>query len=461
MNRKTCSIEQYYKDKGEFMETLNKKYGLWTSIAMVVGVVIGSGVFFKADDVLALTKGNLIGALLAWVIGAASMIFGALVFAEFAGRIEKANGIVDYSEEAYGKKFGYLVGWFKGVLYYTPLSAILCWVAAMYTLILFGADQPDNSVATWVLAGVYLVLGYLMSYFTPIIAGKFQVATTVIKLIPLTLVAVVGSISGLMNGVMMSNFTKAAETISSSSGTLASAVVATAFAYEGWIAATTINSEINDAKRTLPKALTIGAFIVLCVYILYFLGIAGELPTETIVAESDNAVKIAANSLFGGTAATILTAFVVISCLGTLNGLIISNIRMPYALAIRNLGPVPKLLSKVNTKTNMPPYASLYAFLLSTLYVVIWYGSLNNWFGQYIGLDEIPIVLIYGLYIFLYVWYIKHFTDLNPWKRYGLPICAILGSLIILYGGITNPSIGIYLGISLIVILLGLLFYRK
>ena len=73
---------------------LEKKYGLFTAIAMVVGVVIGSGVFFKADDVLKLTKGNLLLALLAWGIGAFSMIFGSLVFAEFAQRIEKSNGIV-------------------------------------------------------------------------------------------------------------------------------------------------------------------------------------------------------------------------------------------------------------------------------------------------------------------------------------------------------------------------------
>ena len=74
---------------------LDKRYGLMTAIAMVVGVVIGSGVFFKADDVLRLTGGNLAIALLAWALGAFSMIFGALVFAEFAQRIEKSNGIVD------------------------------------------------------------------------------------------------------------------------------------------------------------------------------------------------------------------------------------------------------------------------------------------------------------------------------------------------------------------------------
>ncbi|NTW72941.1 MAG: APC family permease, partial [Eubacteriaceae bacterium] len=423
--------------------------------------VIGSGVFFKADDVLTLTKGNLISALIAWVIGAVSMIFGALVFAEFAHRIEKANGIVDYSEAAYGEKFAYLVGWFKGVLYYTPLSAILAWVSAMYTLILFGSKNPENSNMTWVIGAGYMIIGYLINYFAPIMAGRIQVTTTVIKLIPLGLVAVAGTISGLLNGITIQNFTSAANSIGSSSGTLASAVVATAFAYEGWIVATTINSEIKDAKKNLPKALTIGAIIVLVVYILYFLGIAGVLPTAEIVAEGNNAVSITARSLFGTPAAVLLTAFVVISCLGTLNGLIMSNIRMPFSLAIRNQGPAPKILKIVNDKTGMPPYATLFAFSLSVFYSIIWYGSLNNWFGMYIGLDEIPIVLIYGLYIFLYIWYMKKFTDLGFFKRFLQPILAIAGSLIILYGGISNPSIGIYLLLSVAVLLFGLVFYKE
>jgi APA family basic amino acid/polyamine antiporter len=443
------------------MNTLEKKYGLWTAIAMVVGVVIGSGVFFKADDVLALTKGNLIVALLAWIIGAISMVFGSLVFAEFAQRIEKANGIVDYSEEAYGEKFGYLVGWFKGIVYYTPLSAIIAWIAALYTLVLLGSQNPDNSVMTWVLALVYLLMGYLLNYYSPVLAGKLQVTTTIVKLVPLTLVAIVGSISGLSNGIMIENFSNAAKSIGSGTGTLASAVVATAFAYEGWIAATTINNEIKDAKKNLPKALMIGAIIVFVVYITYFLGVSGTLSTETIVAEGNNAISIAANNLFGNAAGVLLTAFVVVSCLGTLNGLVISSIRTLFSLSVRNQGPAYKLLSKVSVKSNMPPYATIYAFLVTSIYGVIWYGSLNNWFGTYIGLDEIPIVLIYGLYIFLYIWYMRTFTDLSKWKRFGVPTFAIFGSLIIVYGGISNPSIGIYLIISIALILLGLVFYRK
>ncbi|MPW26642.1 amino acid permease [Alkalibaculum sp. M08DMB] len=427
---------------------------------MVVGVVIGSGVFFKADDVLTLTDGNLILALLAWVIGAIAMVFGALVIAEFAQRIEKANGLVDYYETAYGKRFGYLMGWFNGTIYYSPLSAILAWISSLYTLVIFGVAQPDNSPVTWILAFIYLVMAYILNYYTPILAGKFQVATTIVKLIPLGLIAIVGSVFGIRNGILIENFTTASQTVGSGVGSLASAVVATAFAYDGWISAVTINNEIKDARKNLPKALAIGAIIVFVVYVTYFLGIAGALSTTTIIEQGDNAVNIAANNLFGGVAGVVLSVFVAISCLGTLNGLTIACIRMPFSLAIRGQGPMPKLLAKVNKKTEMPTYSVIYAFILSIIYLTLWYGSINNWFGRYVGIDEIPIVLIYGLYIFLYIWYMRNFKDLNIWKRFFIPSLAIIGSLIIVYGGITNPSIGIYLVISILVILSGLIFYK-
>jgi len=342
-----------------------------------------------------------------------------------------------------------------------PLSAILAWVASLYTMILFGSEKPDNSVMTWVVAFIYLVLAYLLNYLAPILSGKFQVSTTIIKLIPLTLIAIVGVFSGIFSGVSAENFSMAAKSIGSKGGTLASAVVATAFAYEGWIVAITINSEIKDSRKNLPKALTIGAIIVFIVYIMYFLGMAGALTTDTIVANENGAVSMAATQLFGSVASTILTAFVVISCLGTLNGLVLSSIRIPYSLAIRNNGPFPKQMRLLNPKTKMPLNSALFAFVLTCGYMLIWYFSINETFGAYIGLDEIPIVMIYGLYVFLYVWYMVRFKDLNVFNRFIKPICAILGSAIILYGGITNPSIGIYLVVSFVVLGIGLLFYRK
>lgn len=443
------------------METLQKKYGLWTATSMVVGVVIGSGVFFKADDVLKMTNGNIYIALVAWILGAMAMVFGALVVSEFAQRIEKANGIVDYYERAYGKRMGYLMGWFNGILYYSPLSAILAWISATYTLVLFNVPQGDNSNATWIIAFIYIAIIYIMNYFAPVLAGKLQVTTTVIKLIPLGLIAIVGTIFGLRNGVLLEGFIGGAKEASNHMGSLSSAVVSTAFAFDGWISAVTINNEIKDAKKNLPRALVIGAIIVLIVYVSYFLGIVGVLGSSTIIELGDNAVNVASKALFGGPAGVLLSLFVVISCLGTLNGLIIACIRMPFSLAIRGQGPMPKLLSKVNKRTQMPTYSVIYSFALSCIYLFIWYGSLNNLFGRYIAIDEIPIVLIYGFYILLHIWYMIHFRDLKPIRRYIIPILAIFGSSIIVYGGITNPSIGFYLIISITIILFGLLFYGE
>ena len=443
------------------METLQKKYGLWTATSMVVGVVIGSGVFFKADDVLKMTNGNIYIALVAWILGAMAMVFGALVVSEFAQRIEKANGIVDYYERAYGKRMGYLMGWFNGILYYSPLSAILAWISATYTLVLFNVPQGDNSNATWVIAFIYIAIIYIMNYFAPVLAGKLQVTTTIIKLIPLGLIAIVGTIFGLRNGVLLEGFIGGAKEASNHMGSLSSAVVSTAFAFDGWISAVTINNEIKDAKKNLPRALVIGAIIVLIVYVSYFLGIVGVLGSSTIIELGDNAVNVASKALFGGPAGVLLSLFVVISCLGTLNGLIIACIRMPFSLAIRGQGPMPKLLSKVNKRTQMPTYSVIYSFALSCIYLFIWYGSLNNLFGRYIAIDEIPIVLIYGFYILLHIWYMIHFRDLKPIRRYIIPILAIFGSSIIVYGGITNPSIGFYLIISITIILFGLLFYGE
>lgn len=426
---------------------------------MVVGVVIGSGVFFKADDVLKMTNGNVFIALIAWILGAMAMVFGALVISEFAQRIEKANGIVDYYEMAYGKRMGYLMGWFNGVLYYSPLSAILAWISAIYTLVLFNIPQGDHSKTTWIIAFVYIIIAYIMNYFAPVLSGKLQVTTTVIKLIPLGLIAIVGTIFGLRNGVLLEGFIGGAKEASNHMGSLSSAVVSTAFAFDGWISAVTINNEIKDAKKNLPRALVIGAIIVLVVYVSYFLGVVGVLGSSTIIKLGDNAVNVASKTLFGGPAGVLLSLFVVISCLGTLNGLVIACIRMPFSLAVRGQGPMPKLLSKVNKRTQMPTYSVVYSFVLSCIYLFIWYGSLNNLFGRYIAIDEIPIVLIYGFYILLHIWYMIQFKDLKPFRRYVIPILAILGSSIIVYGGITNPSIGFYLIISITIILLGLLFY--
>ena len=91
-------------------KVLNKKYGLFTAISMVIGIVIGSGVFFKAEKIMSETQGNILTGVIAWLIGGFIMISCSCVFGMMASKYEKVNGIVDYAEVMLGKTYGYYFG---------------------------------------------------------------------------------------------------------------------------------------------------------------------------------------------------------------------------------------------------------------------------------------------------------------------------------------------------------------
>ena len=119
---------------------LEKKYGLVTAICMVVGIVIGSGVFFKAQDVLNYTEGNMPLGIIAWLIGGLAMIIATLNLSTFGTHYEKVNGLVDYAEATVGKKYAYYVAWFNAIFYILGMTSTLAWVSARYTVNLFGGD---------------------------------------------------------------------------------------------------------------------------------------------------------------------------------------------------------------------------------------------------------------------------------------------------------------------------------
>lgn len=199
---------------------LEKKYGLFTAICMVVGIVVGSGVFFKAQVILQKTGGDMPLGILAWLIGGAIMIVCILAFSAMAQKYEKVNGIVDYAEAIVGKRYGYYIGWFLSTTYYPTLTSALAWLSARYTLVFVTSVDPDFPLIVPAEAGgciigpeclalmlFYMVCAYAVNALSPKLAGKFQVATTVIKFIPLALMAVVGIIFGLANGMLTNNFT--------------------------------------------------------------------------------------------------------------------------------------------------------------------------------------------------------------------------------------------------------------
>ena len=226
---------------------LEKKYGLFTAICLVVGIVIGSGVFFKAQTILQKTNGDMPLGIAAWAIGGLIMIVCILAFANMAQKYEKVNGVVDYAEALVGPKYGYYMGWFMTTIYYPSMTSVLAWLSARYTLVFINSVNPDFTMIIPASEGgciigpecmamtmFFLCCAYTINALSPKLAGKIQTTTTVIKLIPLALMAVVGIIYGLMNGMTAANFTTMANVGDAASGNpLLAAVCATSFAYEG------------------------------------------------------------------------------------------------------------------------------------------------------------------------------------------------------------------------------------
>ena len=444
-------------------QQLTKKYGLLTAIAMVVGIVIGSGVFFKAEKVLTATGGDLPLGILAWVIGGVIMISCAYTFAVMATRYEYVNGIVDYAEATMGKSYGYYVGWFMTMIYYPTLTSVLAWVSARYTAVLFGWDITGGQCMT--IAGFYLIASYALNALSPVLAGKFQVTTTAIKMIPLALMAVVGTVVGLGNGMTVRNFTTVVTEVNTSTA-LFTAVVATAFAYEGWIIATSINAELHDSKKNLPKALVGGTFIVMATYILYYVGLAGAVTNETMMANGQESAKLAFETIFGTFAGTLIFVFVIISCLGTLNGLMLACTRGMYSLAARGEGVRPDIYRQIDPITNMPTNSSIFGVLLAGFWLLYFYGAnlTAPWFGFFcFDSSELPIVTIYASYIPIFLMMMKKEADLPTFKRVIMPTIATLGCIFMIIAAIFSHRMAVvaYLAIFVVIMAVGVYFKTR
>ncbi|MDK2965736.1 APC family permease [Lacrimispora sp.] len=441
---------------------LEKKYGLFTAIAMVVGIVIGSGVFFKAEKILTATGGDLKQGILAWIIGGIIMISCAYTFSVMATRYQYVNGIVDYAEATAGKTFAYYVGSFMAIIYYPTITSVLAWVSARYTCVIFGFSITGGECMT--IACLYLISSFTINALSPVLAGKFQVSTTVIKLIPLFLMAIIGTITGLHNGMTAYNFT---HTVSdSSSNGLFTAIVAASFAYEGWIIATCINAELKNAKRNLPLALITGTLITMAAYILYYIGLAGTVKNEVIMAGGEAGAKLAFQTVFTSIGGNLLFVFVIISCLGTLNGLMLGCTRGIYSLAARGLGPKPKVFNQVDPTTNMPVNSAILGLFLCGIWLFYFYGAnlTASWFGFFtFDSSELPIVTVYGLYIPIFILFMVKSKGLNIFNRFIMPCISLAGCIFMIIAAwyAHGTAVVAFLIVCFVVMVISALFLKK
>ncbi len=453
-------------------DKLVRKYGLFTAVCMVVGIVIGSGVFFKAKDILTLTGGDMPMGILAWLIGGGIMLVILLTFSFMGQKYERVNGLVDYAEATVGPRYGYLMGWFCGVIYFPAMNAVLVWVSAMYTMIFVTSAFPgilggNVDVAagphTIALTLFYMCMMYGLNTLSPKLAGKFQTSTTVIKMIPLVLMAVVGVVAGLISGMLQTNFVTPAQNVAVSDSPLLASVCATAFAYEGWIIATSINSEIKDSKKNLPRALIIGGSIIVSIYLLYYIGVAGGATNEDLIAHG---AALAFTNLFGNFFGNVLNLFVVISCLGTTNGLMLGCTRCMYSLASRGEGPDPMMYNQVDRKTNMPGNSAIFALMVTAAWFFYYY--VTNISGLWTGIfafdsSELPIITIYMMYLPMLIQWMRKETDQNFLRRFLMPGLSLCGSVFMMIACVRAHKADClwYLIVFAVIMLIGALVNKK
>lgn len=436
---------------------MQKKYGLLTSIAMIVGIVIGSGIFFKSDDILVFTNNNVFLGVVIFCIAAVSIIFGSLSIAQLASKTDKHGGIITYAEKFIHPMLGCVLGWFQTFLYYPTIIVVVSWVCGIYTCQLFGIPPSLNIE---VAIGLFIIaVLYALNILSAKIGGHFQSVTMIIKLIPLFLFAVLGMTFGNPSETVFADM----GAIFSNAGWIA-AIVPIAFSFDGWIVATSIGHEIKNSKRNLPLALIISPLIILTIYVAYFVGVTSLLGPEQVAALGNGHVDAIARQIFGDNGSKIILTFVIISVLGTVNGLSIGNMRMPYALSLRGVFPQSDKINHISEKYNLPIRSAFISFLIIVFWYIVHYLVSKFNLMPSGDISEISIVLNYVFFIFLYVAVIKLTLKgeiKNKFSGIVAPILATIGSIAIFMGGMYNPLFIYYIGTCLIVVAISILYYYK
>ena len=457
------------------MEKVKKQYGLWTGIAMVIGIVIGSGVFLKAGGVLTLSGGDLKISILAWFVGGVIMIASGFCFAVFANRITKYNGVVDYVETATNDKVGYGLAWLITTFYYPIIASIVALFAGSYFFQLVGLDIGLTDWQNFLFAFVVLTLFVILNYVSPIIAAKFQISATIIKLIPIGVIAVAGLFASFFVGDNFGIINAINNPAVAYDIQFGEAIKKTAFAYEGWVCATSINAELKDSKRDLPKALVGGTIAILIFYIIYYIALSAFLGNRGTILADANAPIVVFETIMGKVGGLFFTFFIMVSCLGTVNGVSISCCRGMYTMSCRGQGIMPEKFSKLGKNQSVSLLSCIYGFVCMILMLGVWYLAMHEvWIFKHLGsMDEIVCAIIYGVYITMYIYIIINFKDCNIWERYILPIIAIIGSIFFVLCGtglfqfITTGktdslvSFGVFMLLFVILMAPSICFYKK
>ena len=399
----------------ESQQGLKKNLGVATATSIVIGCVIGAGVFFKPYAIYQSTGGAPGMGMLAWVFGGIASILAALTFAEVAVLIPRTGGMVAYLGEAYNEKIGFLAGWMQTVIFYPAFLAGYGVTVGRELGEYVGAQYAMPIAMAVILALVALnTLGSKT-------AGGIQVVSTICKLIPLVLLMVFGFIAGSGENPI---FTPMVAEGKSTGAVLGSTLLAVLFAFEGWTNVGAIAGEMKRPSRDMPLAIVGGVSIIMAVYFIINMAYLWVLPADELMNIQSPASAVAMK-IFGPTGGTLIKVGIIISVIGAANGFLMSGSRVAYQLAADKTLPFSAALSRLNGN-HVPANSIILIGALACVY------SLS---GQFDMLTNLAVFSCWIFYTLTFACVIKlRRTHPELERKYKVPLYPVIPILAILSG---------------------------
>lgn len=423
-----------------------KQLGLWTTTSLVVGSMIGSGIFSIPTALAPYGGISLIG----WGVAAAGALFMAKVLGKLSKVIPAKGGPYAYSKEAFGDLTAFIVAWGYLISIWATNAAITITFVS-YLSVFIPALAENNFLAG--LAGL-LTLWFLTAINSHNIksAGRLQLVSTVLKIVPIITITIAGFFFFQVDHFTPFNL--------SNSSSLKAITVTTAFclfAFMGLEAATVPAGNIKNPKKTIPRATMFGTTVVTLIYILSSVSLFGILPPDQLSTSVAPYGDAAAN-LWGENARYLIAAGACISAFGALNGWILIQGQLPMAMAAD--GFLPKIFSKTN-KNNTPSFGIIISSIIITLLLVANQSKgLNNLYSFALLLTAVTVLISYVMSAAAFT----HFSIKNKFgfsatlKNMALGVIAILFSIWMFIGSGLEANLW---GFGGVVLGLPIYFWRK
>ncbi|WP_053954971.1 APC family permease [Inediibacterium massiliense] len=427
-------------------QNLKKALTFTEAISLVIGMIIGSGIFLKPGIVFKNAGSPGLG-ILAWIAGGIITLASALTIAEIASAIPKTGGLYIYLEELYGEIWGFLLGWVQTVIAYPAAIAALAIAFATFSSYFI----PLGDLGQKILATCALGFLLLMNIISTRYGGVIQTVSTVGKLLPILVIIVVGLIKGEAHDIHFM------QTSIEGAG-FGAAILGTLWAYDGWIGVTNVAGELKNPSKELPRAIVLGVGTVIVVYVLVNLAILNVMPALEIIM-SQRPASAVASVLLGSGGGAFITIGIMVSVFGAMNGYVMTGSRVPLAMGERNHLPFSNFLKRLHPSFGTPANALMIQFLLSIAY--IFSGTFNT----------LTDLLIFVLWIFFVMGvggiFILRKRVSKEERNYEVPLypivplIGILGGIYILYSTIVSSPMNSFIGIIITLAGIPIFYYLK